>query len=357
MALSLVTGVAAVLVAAIGAINGSEVTAAAVALLALAITSGAAAALTFLSAARMAEAARASALDGARTQLTELSEAVSIASQRLTAVVSEQDAAHRASDAELRNLTTEVAGLRGAQAAEAETIGARLDAMGRHLKDRLGSAHWHRENLYRQTEDLLALYAQLTPKGSLPPLRGWTISPDLARDVVEHVMETKPTLIVELGSGSSTVLLGLALHNIGAGKVVSLEHDPVYATATARLLNGTGVANLVDVVVAPLIDTKYDDTPVQWYDSSAIDPEAAIDFLLVDGPPGTTAPLARLPASLLFGQMTEGAFVVLDDADRDDEQEIVRRWSEIPGVELVPKDRLEKGAAWLRIGTKTLQNG
>ena len=172
MALSLVTGVAAVLVAAIGAINGSEVTAAAVALLALAITSGAAAALTFLSAARMAEAARASALDGARTQLTELSEAVSIASQRLTAVVSEQDAAHRASDAELRNLTTEVAGLRGVQAAAAETIGARLDAMGRHLKDRLGSAHWHRENLYRQTEDLLALYAQLTPRGSLPPPRG-----------------------------------------------------------------------------------------------------------------------------------------------------------------------------------------
>ncbi len=335
MALSLVTGVAAALVAAIGAINGSEVTAAAVALLALAITSGAAAALTFLSAARRAEAARASALDGARTQLTELSEAVSIASRRLTAAVSEQDAAHRASDAELRNLTTEVA----------------------LLKDRLGSAHWHRENLYRQTEDLLALYAHLTPRGSLPPLRGWAISPDLARDVVEHVMETKPTLIVELGSGSSTVLLGLALHNIGAGKVVSLEHDPVYAAATVRLLNGTGVANLVDVVVAPLIDTEYDDTPVQWYDSSTIDPEAAIDFLLVDGPPGTAAPLARLPASLLFGQMTEGAFVVLDDAHRDDEQEIVRRWSEIPGVELVPKDRLEKGAAWLRIGTETPQNG
>ena len=55
--------------------------------------------------------------------------------------------------------------------------------------------------------------------------------------------------------------------------------------------------------------------------------------------------------------MTEGAFVVLDDADRDDEQEIVRRWSEIPEVELVSRDRLEKGAAWLRIGTETLQNG
>lgn len=74
-----------------------------------------------------------------------------------------------------------------------------------------------------------------------------------------------------------------------------------------------------------------------------------IDLLVVDGPPEQTAPLAREPAlPRLLPRMATRWTVLLDDADRPDETEIVRRW-----LTLAPRSRLsrppaEKGLAVLR---------
>jgi hypothetical protein len=52
-----------------------------------------------------------------------------------------------------------------------------------------------------------------------------------------------------------------------------------------------------------------------------------IPMLVVDGPPRATGAAARYPAfPLLQSVLAQKATIVLDDADRPDEEEIVSRW-------------------------------
>lgn len=64
-----------------------------------------------------------------------------------------------------------------------------------------------------------------------------------------------------------------------------------------------------------------------WYDLREVAEAWKIDLLIVDGPPRATQPLARYPAlPLLYERLSADARVVVDDAWREDEQEMVRRW-------------------------------
>jgi hypothetical protein len=89
----------------------------------------------------------------------------------------------------------------------------------------------------------------------------------------------------------------------------------------------------------------------QWYRPAALPPPAAADrcgLLVIDGPPARLGSLMRYPAlPLLHRRLAGDAVVVLDDANRDDEREILRRWGErYPefDIELL---RHEKGTAVL----------
>src|SRR5699024_11233349 len=62
------------------------------------------------------------------------------------------------------------------------------------------------------------LQRRLTIKGQLPPLRGWATSPDVLLRLHTHIMATRPNVIVEFGSGASTLVIADALSQNGAGK-------------------------------------------------------------------------------------------------------------------------------------------
>ena len=81
-------------------------------------------------------------------------------------------------------------------------------------------------------------------------------------------------------------------------------------------------------------------------------------MLLVDGPVGALGPQARYPAlPLLRERLLPGAVVLLDDADRPEEQEVLARWQadwpELSSAML----RLEKGAARLVVPPGTVTVG
>ena len=78
---------------------------------------------------------------------------------------------------------------------------------------------------------------------------------------------------------------------------------------------------------------------------SAIELPSSIDVLIVDGPPGNTHEFARLPAETLFHLVAIGGLVVLDDADRDEERQIVERWSARPDFVALTAPTTEKGLA------------
>jgi predicted O-methyltransferase YrrM len=188
---------------------------------------------------------------------------------------------------------------------------------------------------FRQLEALHGLYVELNLKRSLPPTRGWAGSPDFLLELARHAQAARPQIVVECSSGVSTVVLARRLQLNGAGKLYSLEHDSAYARKTRALLLRHGLQDWAQVLDAPLIHHPLDGEDWPWYDLALLPPGAAIDMLVIDGPPRATRTLARYPAGpLLFPRLAPGGAVFLDDALRPDEQAALARWqSEFPGLQ------------------------
>jgi predicted O-methyltransferase YrrM len=170
--------------------------------------------------------------------------------------------------------------------------------------------------------------------GEMPvEVGGWSAEPLLLQRAVRLLVEHRPRLVVECGSGSSTVVLARCLRALG-GRVVTLEHDPAWARVTSELLRLHGVADVASVVAAPLVARRTPDgRELRWY-GPEYEPflGEAIDFLLVDGPPKPSGHLARYPAvPLLQPFLSPRCVILLDDGDRSDERATARAWGrELP---------------------------
>jgi predicted O-methyltransferase YrrM len=203
---------------------------------------------------------------------------------------------------------------------------------------------------FRQLEALQNLRAMLPADRLLPATRGWAASPDLLAVLVDTVITERPSLIVECGSGASTVWLALALRQFEIdGRIIALEHDPAFGDGTRGFLARHGVSELAEVRDAALESFSLDGESYSWYARQAWEDLSGIDLLFVDGPPAATGHHARYPAlPLLSGSLSPAATVVLDDLVVPDMQEVLRVWlEEYPdfGSEILP---LEKQAAVLR---------
>lgn len=193
------------------------------------------------------------------------------------------------------------------------------------------------EALYRQIESLEALNRLLALSTPLPPLRGWAGSPDFLLAIARHALRAKPRRMVECSSGASTIVLARCAQLSGCGHVFSLEHDPDYARQTRAELASRDLAAWATVVDAPLLPCPAVGGQA-WYSLAGLsDGHAPVDMLVIDGPPQSTAPLARYPAlPMLWPKLDPDCVAFLDDAARSDEAAAVRRWlQEFPSLRAV----------------------
>ena len=205
------------------------------------------------------------------------------------------------------------------------------------------------EVLWRQTEALTSLLARIQPTAPFPPTRGWAASPDFLIYLAEAIFRERPRHVVEASSGVTTLTSAYCLKRMVHGHVTALEHDENYVASTKEMLATHGLSDLATVVYAPLIEQEIDGETFLWYDPAALEGIEAADFLLVDGPPARSCPLARYPVlPKLAPVLTTNAMILLDDGDRAPEQEIVRRWcAKYPSLESEYLST-EKGAFSLR---------
>jgi predicted O-methyltransferase YrrM len=202
---------------------------------------------------------------------------------------------------------------------------------------------------FRQLEALQNLSGVLPASDVLPATRGWAASPDLLVVLVDLVITGRPSLVVECGSGASTLWLALAIRRFEIdGRIIALDHDPVFGGKTRDLLARHGVGDLAEVRDAPLETFSLDGETYSWYARKAWEDLTGIDLLFVDGPPATTGHQARYPAlPLLAGSLSPAATVALDDLVVPDMQKVLRRWLDAYpdfSSEILP---LEKQAAVL----------
>jgi len=181
---------------------------------------------------------------------------------------------------------------------------------------------------FRQLEALQNLSAVLPANDVLPATRAWAASPDLLLVLVDLVIAERPSLVVECGSGASTLWLALAMRRFGIdGRIIALDHDPVFGDKTRGLLARHDVADLAEVRDAPLESFSLNGETYSWYARRAWEDLKGIDLLFIDGPPAITGQQARYPAlPLLSGLLSPVATAVLDDLIVPDMQKVLRLW-------------------------------
>lgn len=204
-------------------------------------------------------------------------------------------------------------------ACSAAIIGVQLDRYRRRKEDD--------EATQRHQQAATYLYNTLSVRRALPPYTGWAASPELCGHILDAIRNHHPDTIVEAGGGVSSVVVGYALEEQGHGRLVSLDHMDEYASVTRRRISQHRLQDVVSVRHAPMTHMQIGGEVWPWYDLQAIDDLETIDMLIIDGPPEQTRTQARYPAvPALYDRLSDDAVVILDDAYREDETAIVKRW-------------------------------
>jgi len=201
---------------------------------------------------------------------------------------------------------------------------------------------------YRQIEELKSLHSLIKVSAPLPSMRGWAISPDFANIIFSLIKETKPAVVVDLGSGVSTLISGYALRQMAVkGKILALDHNEKYVQISQTQVEQHGLSDLAEVVLAPLEEIKINDQPFLWYkfDWSKVN---EIDLLIVDGPPQKIKN-SRYPAlPVLYKYLSSRAVILVDDYCVADTKAMINLWLKEFGDLKLEIINTEKGAAILR---------
>jgi len=189
----------------------------------------------------------------------------------------------------------------------------------------------------RSVHDVAAL-VQLRPLvSSYIPISGMAMNPSEIARICNDILINRRQKIVEFGCGASTVYIAKILPDNAV--IYSVDHDSEWLDIVRGWLQREGVEDRVRFIHAPLRSINLEDHRSEWYDLAVLErslPENDIDCVIVDGPPagsGGIGALARYPAiPVLESKLAERVSIYLDDAVRNGEQTIAKKWSERLGI-------------------------
>lgn len=155
---------------------------------------------------------------------------------------------------------------------------------------------------------------------------GWALDRKTAIEVDAFYRRYQPRIVLEVGSGYSTVIAGEYARDTGA-TVTTLEHDPQWARLTQGILEARGVADHVNLLCSPLRPvTLPNGRKSCWFTN--VELPNNIDACLIDDPPenfGRHATLYAIKPHL----NPDGWRVLLDDSDRVGERKALIEWKQL----------------------------
>lgn len=173
---------------------------------------------------------------------------------------------------------------------------------------------------------------------------GWPADPDFILEMVKKVYDSDYDLIIEFGSGNSTLFLAKTAKilqtkdgNTKIPKIISFDHLQEYFDKTKKLLKSDALSDEVELIHAPL-ETFYgmDNVEYPYYSCNQKFAQLKQNYanikskilVIVDGPPGNTCKNARYPALPVILSHFAPANIdfILDDYMRHEEKEIGEKW-------------------------------
>lgn len=133
--------------------------------------------------------------------------------------------------------------------------------------------------------------------------------------------------ILECGSGLTTILLGTlcARRKI---EVWSLEHSVEWQDRVGKELKRYGIST-VHVCASPLVEYG----EFVWYSAPMTQMPKQFSLVICDGPPGTTKGGRYGLLPVMGSRLPPGSTILLDDAGRPGEKELIKQWEDEAGFE------------------------
>jgi hypothetical protein len=150
-----------------------------------------------------------------------------------------------------------------------------------------------------------------------------------------RVLRNSDGPVLECGSGLSTLILAAAL--AGEGQLISLEHHQAWRELVRTNERMRHSENAV-VADAPLV--SYGE--FSWYAVDKINLPRSFGFVVCDGPPGDTPGGRYGLVPVLRSRLHAGSMILLDDTQRESEQNVARRW-----MNELPADIVEESDTYL----------
>jgi predicted O-methyltransferase YrrM len=161
---------------------------------------------------------------------------------------------------------------------------------------------------------------------------GWGMAADTLGFLARLVPRLKPRHILEFGAGLSTQLLARAGAKLEPGcRLSSVDHDPEFGgIAAAKLKETSEPICRMRFQVAPLVSRdcggKY--LPVYHVQPSRLASRRPADMVVIDGPPTMLGGREGMLYQAM-GYCRPGSVILLDDANRAEEQRAIARWKEL----------------------------
>lgn len=169
----------------------------------------------------------------------------------------------------------------------------------------------------------------------------WSAEEPYLAEVVRAAEHTRGP-ILECGSGLTTLLMAPVAARRGV-QIHALENNPAWHARVTAAIRQFGLSN-VTVHLAPLRDFGEFD----WYDAPLARLPNDFGLVVCDGPPAGGRGGRRGAMPVMQGKLAPGCLIMLDDANRPAEEELLAHWVRDYGA-TSERGRSSRGFARVRL--------
>lgn len=172
---------------------------------------------------------------------------------------------------------------------------------------------------------------------NLLPFNQYSVRPFVLAILANEVLLNKRRSYIEFGAGISTILLAkfASISRLDL-KITAVDHDAAWIAYLKEVLDQEALQSKVKLIHSPLRSKESVFPDTIWYDTISLLSqirEDNFDLVFVDGPPGRGKHhrYTALPFLLDNNLLSIHHSIYLDDAGRNSEKEIMRKWETLTG--------------------------